>query len=77
MQFPRFPRHVWICTELLISVTVWLQGLQLRIMEVGGKWSEKRGVVGKGEGNKTKSDVVEQTHAYVKKGLVVSVKFVP
>lgn len=77
MQFPRFPRHVWICTELLISVTVWLQGLQLRIMEVGGKWFEKREVVG--EGNKTKSDVVvvEQTHAYVKKGLVVSVKFVP
>lgn len=43
-------------------------------MEVGGKRFKKRGVVGEGEGNKTKSDVVEQTYAYVKKGLVVSVK---
>lgn len=55
MQFPRFPHHVWICTELLINVTVWLQGLQLRIIEVGGKWFEKRGVVVEGEGNKTKT----------------------
>lgn len=46
-------------------------------MEVGGKRFEKRGVAGEREGNKTKLGVVEQTYAYVKKGLVVSVKCVP
>lgn len=24
VQFPRFPRHVWMFTELLSNVTVWL-----------------------------------------------------